>query len=315
MTLSLNGSKKNFMGSGCSLHPNAICPRDLSLLIEPDHPSLTVSRQAELLGLPRRSHYYQPVDGTSTQALLKRDMDAVDAIYTDYPFYGSRRMQLELVDRYGIDIGRERIRKVMQLLGLEAIGPKPNTSKPGTGVGHVTYPYLLRSVKAGYPNHIWGTDITYIRTTDGYVYLVAFLDWFSRYVLSWQLSDTLQNGFVLQALKDALCFVDDCGLGVPDICNSDQGSHFTSEAYTGLLEQAGIQISMDGRGRCLDNIFTERLWRTVKYENVFPNSYQNLEDAEQGLHEYFGFYNHKRRHQSLDRRTPADVYFGIRTDQ
>lgn len=315
MTPSWNGLKKRSMGSGCSLHPSAICPRDLTLLIEPDHPSLTVSRQAELLGMPRRSYYYGPADNTNTQILLKRDMDAVDAIYTDYPFYGSRRMQLELVDRYGIDIGRERIRKVMQLLGLEAIGPKPNTSKPGVGTSHTIYPYLLRRVKAAYPNHIWGTDITYIRTAEGYVYLVAFIDWYSRYVLSWRLSDTLQNGFVLQALKDALCFVDDCGLPIPDIANSDQGSHFTSEAYIGLLEQAGVRISMDGRGRCMDNIFTERLWRTVKYEAVFPNSYQNLEDAERGLTEYFKFYNNKRRHQSLDRYTPAQVYFGIRTDQ
>jgi putative transposase len=242
-------------------------------------------------------------------------MDAVDAIYTDYPFYGSRRMQLELVDRYGIDIGRERIRRVMQLLGLEAIYPKPNTSKPGVGAGHTKYPYLLRGVKAAYPNHIWGTDITYIKTRDGFVYLVAFIDWYSRYVVAWQLSDTLQNGFVLQALKDALGFVDNCGLPVPDITNSDQGSHFTSQAYIEILEQAGIQISMDGRGRYLDNIFTERLWRTVKYENVFPSSYQNLEDAEQGLTKYLQFYNNKRRHQSLDNRTPAQVYFNIRTDQ
>lgn len=301
------------MGSGYSLPGVSLRPRDLSALIEPNHPLLTVTRQAELLGLKRQAYYYQPADTTAVQVLLKRDMDAVDAIYTDYPFYGSRRMQLELIDRYAIDLGRERIRRVMQLLGLEAIYPKPNTSKPGIGTGHIVYPYLLRGVKAGYPNHIWGTDITYIRTQEGFVYLVAFIDWFSRYVLSWCLSDTLQNGFVIQALRHALCFVDDCGLPLPDISNSDQGSHFTSESYTGLLEQAGIKISMDGRGRCLDNIFTERLWRSVKYENVFPSSYQNLEDAERGLAEYFKFYNHKRRHQSLDYSTPAQVYFDLRT--
>lgn len=303
------------MGSGCSLHPSILCPRDLVSAIDPDHPELTVSRQAELLGLSRRSAYYEPVDGIDVKALLKRDMDAVDAIYTDYPFYGSRRMRLELLDRYGINIGRDRIRTVMKLLGLEAIYPKPNTSKPGIGVGHTAYPYLLRGVKASYPNHIWGTDITYIKTQEGFVYLVAFLDWYSRYVVSWQLSDTLQHGFVLQALKDALCFVDDCGLPIPDICNSDQGSHFTSEAYTNPLEQAGVRISMDGRGRYADNIFTERLWRTVKYENVFPNSYHNVEDAQAGLEQYFQFYNHKRRHQSLDWHTPAQVYFDLRTDQ
>jgi putative transposase len=254
------------------------------------------------------------VDNPDAQALLKRDMDAIDAIYTDYPFYGSRRMRLEVADRYGIDLGRKRIRKVMKLLGLEAQYPKPNTSKPGIGIGHTVYPYLLRGVKMRYPNHVWGTDITYIKTAEGFVYLVAFIDWYSRYVLSWQLSDTLQNGFVLQALREALCFVDDCGLPMPDIANSDQGSHFTSEAYTEILEQAGIQISMDGRGRYADNIFTERLWRTVKYEDVFPHSYQNLHEAEQGLEQYFRFYNNKRWHQSLDYRTPAQVYFGVRTD-
>ena len=250
----------------------------------------------------------------AAQTLLKRDMDAVDAIYTDYPFYGSRRMRLELLDRFGIDLGRKRIRTVMQLLGLEAIYPKPNTSKPGVGAGHIIYPYLLRGVTAKHPNHVWGTDITYIRTAEGFVYLVAFLDWHSRYVLSWHLSDTLENGFVIKALKDALYFVDDCGFGTPGICNSDQGSHFTSEAYTGMLEQAGVNISMDGRGRCLDNIFTERLWRSVKYEDVFPNSYRNLDEAEQGLDEYFRFYNYKRKHQALDYRTPASVYFDIRND-
>ena len=303
------------MGSGCSPHPSIPCARDLVGVIEPNHLSLTVTRQAELLGLSRRSYYYNPADDTNSQLLLKRDMDDIDAIYTDYPFYGSRRMQLELANRYGIEVGRQRIRTVMQLLGLEAIYPKPNTSKPGVGTGHTVYPYLLRGVKAAYPNHVLSTDITYITTAEGFVYLVAFIAWHSRYVLSWALSDTLHNGFVLQALKYALCFIDDCGLPLPDICNSDQGSHFTSEAYTGLLEQAGISISMDGRGRCLDNIFTERLWRTVKYEDVFPKSYQNLEDAGAGLAEYFRFYNNKRKHQSLDYQTPAQVYFDVRTDQ
>lgn len=326
--LSSNGLKKRSIVSwGCSSPDvgttslplvNTLSPihrYELAGLIEPDHPSLSVTRQTELLGLSRRTAYYQPVDNPKAQALRKRDMDAVDAVYTDYPFYGYRRMHLELLDRYGLDLGRKRIRTVMKLLGLEAIYPKPDTSKPGVGAGHETYPYLLRHVKAAYPNHVWGTDITYIKTRDGFVYLVAFIDWYSRYVISWALSDTLQNGFVLQALKDALCFVDDCGLPIPDICNSDQGSHFTSEAYTGTLEQAGIQISMDGRGRCLDNIFTERLWRTVKYEDVFPHAYRNLAEAQAGLEQYFRFYNHKRKHQSLDYRTPASVYFDVRTDQ
>ncbi len=320
MTPSSNGLKKRSIVTwGCEPPPartTTLQPfhlRDLAGLIEPDNPSLTVTRQTELLGLARRTYYYQPAASMRAELLLKRDMDAVDAIYTDYPFYGYRRMGLELGERFGIELGRKRIRTLMRLLGLEAIYPKPNTSKPGVGAGHTVYPYLLRGVTAGYPNHVWGTDITYIRTQEGFVYLVAFIDWFSRYVVSWALSDTLQNGFVLQALKDALCFVDDCGLPIPDVCNSDQGSHFTSEAYTALLERAGVRISMDGRGRCLDNIFTERLWRSVKYENVFPSSYRNLEDAQAGLAEYFRFYNNKRRHQSLDYQTPTEVYFELRT--
>ncbi len=267
-----------------------------------------------MLGLNRQAYYYQSTTSTTAEQLLKRDMDAIDGIYTDYPFYGSRRLQIELFDRYGIDIGRARIRTVMQLLGLEAIYPKPDTSKPGVGTGHQIYPYLLRNVTASYPNHIWGTDITYIRTQEGFVYLVAFIDWYSRYVISWRLSDSLENSFVLQALQEALDFMADCGFGVPGICNSDQGSHFTSQAYIDLLEQAGIQISMDGRGRCLDNIFTERLWRSVKYENVFLSSYQNLEDTQAGITKYFRFYNHQRKHQSLDYQSPASVYFDLRID-
>jgi len=289
-------------------------PADLTPLIEPNHPKLTIARQAALLGLDRQAYYYGPTVNPTTEQLLKRDMDAVDTIYTDYPFYGSRRLQVELVGRYGIDIGRARIRTVMQLLGLEAVYPKPNTSKPGVGTGHTIYPYLLRHITANYPNHIWGTDITYIRTQEGFVYLVAFMDWYSRYVVSWALSDSLENSFVLTALREALGFMTDCGLGAPDICNSDQGSHFTSQAYTGLLEQAGIQISMDGRGRCLDNIFTERLWRSVKYENVFLSSYQNLQEVQAGLEQYFAFYNHRRKHQSLDYQSPASVYFDLRID-
>jgi len=289
-------------------------PRELAQFIDPNHPSLTIGRQAELLGLDRQVYYYQPAVNEAEQARLKLHLNAIDEIYTKRPYYGTRRLQYELEKSYDICIGRERIRHLMATLGLEAIYPKPNTSKPGTGVDHQIYPYLLRGVTASHPNHIWGTDITYIRTAEGFVYLVAFMDWYSRYVVSWQLSDSLENSFVLAALHDALYFTKDCGLAVPDITNSDQGSHFTSEAYLALLEQAGIQVSMDGRGRCLDNIFTERLWRSVKYENVFLSSYQNLAEAHAGLTEYFQFYNHTRPHQSLDNRSPAAVYFDLRTD-
>jgi len=296
------------MDLGFSPSPS-LRPRDLTPLVNPNHPSLTIARQVALLGVSRRSYYYHPVNNEAEVTRLKLHLDAIDEIYTDYPFYGTRRLQVELEQEYGICIGRDRIRHLMAQLGLEAIYPKPNTSKPVPG--HETYPYLLRSVIASYPNHIWGTDITYIRTSEGFVYLVAFIDWYSRYVVAWQLADSLENSFVLTALQEGLDFMADCGLGTPDICNSDQGSHFTSGAYIGLLQQAGIQISMDGRGRCMDNIFTERLWRTVKYENVFLSSYQGIDDAQAGQTEYFQFYNHKRKHQSLDYHTPANVYFGL----
>jgi putative transposase len=288
-------------------------PHELTQFVDPTHPELTISRQAELLGLDRQAYYYQPVVNKAEETRLKVHLNAIDEIYTERPYYGTRRLQHELEKSYDICIGRDRIRHLMAQLGLEAIYPKPNTSKPGPG--HAIYPYLLRGVRAAYPNHIWGTDITYIRTAEGFVYLVAFMDWYSRYVVAWALSDSLENSFVLEALQTALSFMADCGLGVPDICNSDQGSHFTSQAYVDLLEQAGTQISMDGRGRCLDNIFTERLWRTVKYENVFLRSYQNLQEAQAGLTEYFQFYNTKRGHQSLDYHTPSEVYFDVRNDQ
>ena len=181
------------------------------------------------------------------------------------PYFGRRRMTEHLV-REGYAVNRKRVQRLTRTMGLEGLFPARKTTVPAPG--HKVYPYLLRGVTATYPNHIWGVDITYIKTRDGFVYLVAFIDWYSRYVVAWSLSDTLQNGFVLHALNDALCFIADCGLPLPDICNSDQGSHFTSAAYTSLLEQAGIAISMDGRGRALDNIFVERLWRTVKYEMV-----------------------------------------------
>ncbi len=197
----------------------------------------------------------------------------------------------------------------MSKLGLEAVYPKPNTSKPD--LSHKVYPYLLKYIKASYSNHIWGTDITYVKTAEGFVYLIAFIDWFSRYVVSWELSDSLENSFVILALNQALEFLKDCGFVLPTILNSDQGSHFTSSAYTEILETEGINISMDGKGRCLDNIFTERLWRTVKYEDIYLRSYQNLNEAKIGLAKYFKFYNYQRPHSSIDNKTPAQVYFGL----
>jgi putative transposase len=278
-------------------------------LIVPNHSQLSIAKQAELLDISRGSYYYQPAVNEAELARLKHHMNLIDEIYTDRPYYGTRRIMHWLETQHGIVIGRMRIGNIMKLMGLEAIYPKPNTSKAAPM--NAIYLYLLKGLKIVRPNQVWGTDITYIKTTYGFVYLVAFIDWYSRYVVSWQLSDSLENSFVLRALNEALGFMADCGLGLPEICNSDQGSHYTSEAYITLLEQAGIQISMDGRGRCMDNIFTERLWRTIKYEDVYIKSYQNLTEAQASLEKYFHFYNHERPHQSLDYKTPAMLYFGL----
>ncbi len=296
---SWSGLKKSSIDSARSWPKSA----ELSTLVEPNHPLLSVSRQCELLGISHSSYYYQPVVNEAELARLKLHMDAIDGIYTAYPFYGTRRIQWELEQNYDIVIGRDRVRHLMQQLGLEAIYPRgPNTSKPAPG--HAVYPYLLRGLAITRPNQVWGSDITYIRTATGFVYLVAFIDWFSRYVVAWRLSNSLEQSFCLEALDEAL------KVATPDISNTDQGSHFTSAAFLEKLQAKDVQISMDGRGRCMDNIFTERLWRTVKYENVFLKSYQDLAEAQVGLTEYFDFYNHRRWHQSLDYRTPAAVYFG-----
>ena len=262
--------------------------------------NLSLTRQARLLGISHASLYYRPtIDQNDVVA-----MHALDEIYTKCPFYGSRKMRYELNAGYHITICREHIQRLMRLMGLEAIYPKkhPHTSDPDHQ--HQKYPYLLNNIVAGYPNHIWGTDITYVRLESGWAYLVALLDWFSRYVVAWQLSETLEIEFCLENLLHGLT------IATPDIHNSDQGSHFTSPQYTGVLQEKDIQISMDGRGRCMDNIFTERLWRTVKYENVYLKSYHDITEAKQGLSEYFQFYNHTRPHQSLKYLTPAMAYFG-----
>ena len=230
-------------------------------------------------------------------------MDIIDNIYTDKPFYGSRRIRRELFKMYDITIGRNKISSLMKLMGIEAIYPKSNKnlSKPDNSARK--YPYLLKDVKIKYPNHVWGSDITYIKLLHGWAYLVAIIDWYSRYVLSWKLSNTLETTFCIEALEEAL------SKSAVEIFNSDQGSQYTSENFTELLLSNEVKISMDGRGRCMDNIFTERLWRTVKYENVYIKSYENMPEAKAGLREYFEFYNNKRYHQSLDYQTPFEVYF------
>ena len=230
-------------------------------------------------------------------------MDLIDVIFTKSPFYGNRRITAELKYTYNIDIGRDHTRTLMSMMGIEAIYPKSkkfNTSS--SDKNHKTYPYLLKGVEILHPNQVWGIDITYIRLANGFCYLVAIIDWHSRYVISWRLSNTLGIGFCLETLDEAL------GKAVPEIFNSDQGAHFTSLPFTGKLLDKNIQISMDGRGRCLDNIFVERLWRTVKYENIFIHSYESIPEVREGLNEYFPFYNNERRHQSLDYKTPAEIY-------
>lgn len=256
-------------------------------------------KQTELLSLPRSTLYYVPAPISPADLAA---MNALDEMYTAHPFYGSRRMRAELARTYGMAIGRDHIRRLMQELGLQAIYPKKGCSQPNKE--HAVFPYLLRNIPIVRPNQVWGTDFTYIRLKHGFAYLVAFIDWFSRYVLSWALSPTLEAEAAIAALTDAIA-----RYGPPEIANSDQGSQFTSDGYVRLLQAHDVTVSMDGRGRCLDNIFTERLWRSVKYEDIYLHDYETLPEAKTGLAEYFPFYNTDRVHQSLDYKTPADVYF------
>jgi putative transposase len=250
-----------------------------------------------LLSLNRTSLYYQPAAPSPEELYVKR---RIDEIYTAWPFYGSRKIAAVL--RAELVINRKAVQRHMREMGIAGICPGPNLSKRTTE--HRVFPYLLRHLTSAYPNHVWGIDLTYIRLSAGWLYLVAVLDWYSRYVVNWALSDTLALPFVLECAQTALA------QAKPLIWNSDQGSHFTSPQYTDLLLAAGVQVSMDGRGRALDNIFTERLWRTVKYEEVYLNEYANPREARCGLSRYFPFYNHQRPHQALGYRTPAAVYFG-----
>ena len=267
-------------------------------LVEPENRMLPLSSQAELLGLSRSSLYYQPRTPSARKIRIKH---RIDEIYTQYPFYGSRKIHQHL-QREGEVIGKNTVAEYMRQMGIEAIFPGPNLSKRAKSAA--VYPYLLRNVTANFPNHVWGIDITYIRLQQGWMYLVAVLDWYSRYIISWQLDDTLEMPFVLAAVDQALSQTK------PVIWNSDQGSHFTSPQYIDRLKNADIQISMDGKGRASDNIFTERLWRTIKYEEVYLNEYINPRQARQGLATYIHFYNHQRLHQALDYATPAEIYFG-----
>jgi putative transposase len=254
-------------------------------------------KQCELLSLNRTSLYYKPRPICPKKLAI---LNAIDEIYTEDPVFGSRRIRNELAKR-GFSISRPTVAEYMLMLGLAAIYPKPNTSRAQPQ--HKIYPYLLRNIKASNPNHIWGTDITYIRLQGGFMYLVAFLDWYSRYVVSWELSDTLEDSFVVSALNVAL------KTAVPHIANSDQGSQFTGNGYINTLLSAEVKISMDGRGRCMDNVFTERLWRTVKYEDIYIKDYSTPRELRKGLNDFFIKYNTRRGHQSLSYKTPEMVYY------
>jgi putative transposase len=267
-------------------------------MVEREHPELPLTVQADLLSLSRSGLYYQPVVPSPEEVALKH---RIDEVYTRYPFYGSRRIAAAL-RREGIVLNRKAVQRHMREMGIAGICPGPNTSKRSQE--HRVYPYLLRHLTSTYPNHVWGVDVTYIRLQAGWMYLVAVLDWYSRYVVAWELDQTLAVPFVLAAMERALA------QATPAICNSDQGSHFTSPQYLNMLTAAAVQISMDGKGRALDNIFTERLWRTVKYEEVYLHAYASPREARQGLSRYLEFYNHERPHQALSYQTPAAVYFG-----
>jgi len=265
-------------------------------VVDRRHPSLSVVRQCRLLDISRSGLYYQP-KGISEEDLTL--MKLIDRQYLATPFYGARKIAAWLKSQ-GQRVNRKRVTRLMRLMGLKAIYRRPRTSKPAPG--HKIYPYLLSGMRITRPNQVWAADITYIPMARGFLYLVAIIDWYSRYVLSWRLSNTLDASFCVEALKEAL------RKGRPDIFNTDQGAQFTSETFTEILEQHGVRISMDGKGSYNDNLFIERLWRTVKYEEVYLKAYQDARDARIGLGNYFRFYNTERPHQTHGYRTPAEVF-------
>jgi putative transposase len=264
-------------------------------------PELSVRRQCELLRLSRSGMYYEPVATSPDELALMR---RIDEIHLKYPFYGSRKVSLELRNE-GREANRKRVQRLMRLMGLEAMAPKPKTSEPHPE--HVVYPYLLRGLAISRVNHVWATDITYIPMKAGFVYLVAIMDWYSRRVLSWQLSNTLDSSFCVEALQRAFE-----GFGQPEIFNTDQGAQFTADAFTKSLRDRGIAVSMDGKGRCLDNVFVERLWRSLKYEEVYLHAYDTVAEARGGVGRYLAFYNTQRPHQALGYQTPDAFYRGAR---
>lgn len=265
--------------------------------IDPDA-KLSIRQQCAIADIPRSSWYYKPCGESDINLMYMR---LIDEQYLKTPFYGAPRMHQMLISK-GYVVNKKRVERLMQKMGIEAIYPKKNLSKPSPG--HKIYPYLLRGLKIEYPNQVWSTDITYIRMIRGFLYLCAVIDWHSRMVLSWRLSNTLDTEFCIDALQDAL------RKGAkPDIFNTDQGSQFTASRFTEVLLERSIKISMDGRGRALDNVFIERLWRDVKYEHVFLHEYEKGKDLYRGLQEYFRFRNEERPHQALGYKTPSEVYY------
>lgn len=265
-------------------------------MIEPMNHEIPIYRQCELLGLERSSYYYEPA-GESEYNL--KIMELIDEQYTKTPFYGTRRMTAWL-RLQGYKVNRKRVQRLMRLMGIEAIYPKRRIS--GGSEEKRKYPYLLKGLPIKRADQVWSTDITYIRMNKGFVYLIAIMDWYSRYVISWEISNTLEVDFCLEALEKAI------RISKPEIFNTDQGSQFTSKEFTGRLEELGIRISMDSRGRVFDNIFIERLWRSLKYEEVYLHSYETVKEAKEGIGRYFSFYNRQRLHESLGYKTPEQVY-------
>ena len=268
--------------------------------VQPDHAALSVRHQCRLLGLARSLLYYQPVEASAEDRAL---MNVIDRLYTRWPFFGSRRILFEL-RRAGHAVNRKRVQRLMQVMGLQALVPGPHTSKPHPE--HPIYPYLLGGIDVVRPNQVWAADITYVPLEQGWGYLVAIIDWHSRAVLSWRLSNTMTVDFCVEALEEALR-----RHGRPEIFNTDQGAQFTSPEFTAVLQREGIRISMDGKGRATDNIFIERLWRSLKYEDVYLRGYATLAEAHAGIGKWMRFYNVRRPHQALGNRTPMEVHRGV----
>jgi putative transposase len=266
-------------------------------MVDPQHPQLSVARQCALLGLVRSSYYYQPVP---LRPFTLQVMNAIDLIYTDDPCFGARRVRKILQREYGYAVGRERVRRLMRKMGLQAIYPRKSLSQPDQQ--HRVYPYLLRGLTIDRPNQVWCSDVTYVRLREGFVYLVAVMDWYSRYVLSWRVSNTLDAAFCVEALEDALA------QALPEIYNTDQGAQFTGTEFTSRVLAAGVRMSMDGRGRFVDNIFIERLWRSLKYEDIYLKDYETVLALIEGLTIWFDRYNTWRPHESLGYETPVQVH-------